>query len=151
MENASKALIIAGAILVSIVIITLGVMIVTNVTDTINNSSNLSEQEILAYNQPFQAYEGTRSGTQVKALFEKIRTHNNAYIDDKSKQIEIVNGDATTKTTVSDTGFTSSDVSEAKKNILSGKTYKITLGYDENSGLIIAVGYDDKKPTTSGT
>ena len=50
MENASKALIIAGSILVSIVIITLGVMIVNNVRDTINNNSNLSAQEVISYN-----------------------------------------------------------------------------------------------------
>ena len=46
MENASKALIIAGSILVSIVIITLGVMIVSNVTETIQKNSSLTEQEI---------------------------------------------------------------------------------------------------------
>ena len=84
MENASKALIIAGSILVSIVIITLGVMIVTNVTDTIQKNSSLSEQEISTYNQPFEAYLGTKSGTQARALCDKIRNHNNANTDDET-------------------------------------------------------------------
>ena len=87
MENASKALIIAGSILVSIVIITLGVMIVTNVTDTIQKNSSLSEQEISTYNQPFEAYLGTKSGTQARALCDKIRNHNNANTDDETRQI----------------------------------------------------------------
>ena len=46
MENASKALIIAGAILLAIVIISLGLIVVNNVRNVTDNT-NLSEQEIL--------------------------------------------------------------------------------------------------------
>ena len=46
MENASKALIIAGAILLSILIISLGILIFSQAQDTIN-SINMSEQEIM--------------------------------------------------------------------------------------------------------
>lgn len=150
MENASKALIIAGSILVSIVIITLGVMIVSNVMDTINNSSNLSEQEILAYNSPFEAYLGTKSGTQVRALCDKIRNHNNANVDDVSRQIKIIttdgggDGDATKITAAPTTAVTASNVNDIKSGIKAGNTYTITLGYDANSGLVVAVGIKGK-------
>lgn len=150
MENASKALIIAGAILVSIVIITLGVMIVTNVTDTINNSSNLSEQEILAYNSPFEAYEGTKSGTQAKALCDKIRNHNNANVDDPTRQIQVkAETDATTITAATETKVEASVVNGVKSQLKAGKTYTITFGYDANSGLIVAAGITEKKASSS--
>ena len=45
MENASKALIIAGAILLSILLITLGIMIFGQAQDTVNNSG-MSQAEI---------------------------------------------------------------------------------------------------------
>lgn len=144
MENASKALIIAGSILVSIVIITLGVMIVTNVTDTIQKNSSLSEQEISTYNQPFEAYLGTRSGTQARALCDKVRNHNNANVDDFSRQIELIEGDASTKTAAPTATITAKSVNDIKTKLKAGKTYDITLGYDANSGLVVAVGIKAK-------
>ena len=147
MENASKALIIAGSILVSIVIITLGVMIVSNVTDTINNSSNLSEQELLAYNSPFEAYLGTRSGTQVKALCDKVRTHNNANVDDSTRNIRVVYpGDAPANGEKAlDANVEASAVNTIKTQIKSGKTYTVSFSYDPNSGLIVGAYINDKK------
>ena len=145
MENASKALIIAGAILVSIIIISLGVMIVTNVTDLIQNQSNLSEQEIETYNQPFQAYLGTKSGTQVRALCDKVRSHNNANVDDYSRQIKLIEGDATSTVAAPDALITAAEVNAIRDKIKAGKTYTVTLGYDANSGLVVAVGITEKK------
>ncbi|NLC88057.1 MAG: hypothetical protein GX682_04710 [Clostridiaceae bacterium] len=145
MENASKALIIAGSILISIVIITLGVMIVGNVTDTIQKNSNLSEQEISTYNQPFEAYLGTKSGTQVRSLCDKVRNHNNASIDDVTRQIVLQEGDASNVTAATETAVTASAVNTIKQNIKQGKTYTISLGYDANSGLVVAVGIEEKK------
>ena len=144
MENASKALIIAGSILVSIVIITLGVMIVTNVTDTIQKNSSLSEQEISTYNQPFEAYLGTKSGTQARALCDKIRNHNNANTDDETRQIIVMEGDASSVTEAPDTAVPAATINTFKSNLKAGKTYTITLGYDANSGLVVAVGIEEK-------
>ncbi|MEE0865899.1 MAG: hypothetical protein U0L98_03780, partial [Clostridia bacterium] len=58
MENASKALIIAGAILLAILIISLGILIFSQAQDTVG-SVNMSEQEMMAFNNKFTAYEGT--------------------------------------------------------------------------------------------
>ena len=49
MENASKALIIAGAILLAILLISLGIMIFNQAQDTVNNSG-MSQAEITAFN-----------------------------------------------------------------------------------------------------
>ena len=145
MENASKALIIAGSILVSIVIITLGVMIVSNVKDTIQKSSSLSEQEIATYNQPYDAYLGTKSGTQARALCELVKNHNNANTDDESRQIVVQESDASGVTAAPTAQVTAASVDAIRAKIKAGKTYTISLGYDKNSGLVVAVGIVEKK------
>ena len=59
MENASKALIIAGAILISILIIAIGMYIYTNSQASITNAtSQMSTQEKAAFNQTWTTYEG---------------------------------------------------------------------------------------------
>ena len=90
MENASKALIIAGAILLSILIISLGLMVYNQAKETIG-SVNLSQQEIEAFNSKFTAYENTRvSGAKVNALIQTVISSNQAEIDaNTGKVIEI--------------------------------------------------------------
>lgn len=61
MENASKALIIAGAILLSIAIIGIGMAVFQMASGTIS-SANMSAQEIEAYNSEFSKYEGKVNG-----------------------------------------------------------------------------------------
>ncbi len=76
MENASKALIIAGAILISILIIGLGVL-VFNMASSTTQRVNLNSQEAEAHNQQFSAYFGNRrSSTEVKNLMSAIRSNN---------------------------------------------------------------------------
>ena len=76
MENASKALIIAGAILLSILIISLGIIIFTQAQDTID-SINMSEQEIMAFNNKFLPYQGESvRGSQVNALSQAVLSNN---------------------------------------------------------------------------
>ena len=57
MENASKALIIAGAILLSILIISLGIMVYNNAKNTVGSAS-LDKQEIQTFNSDFEKYVG---------------------------------------------------------------------------------------------
>lgn len=78
MENASKALIIAGAILISILIVGLGVIIYNNVSG-IASGTNLDAQEITAHNSPFEGYFGSYvSGSNVKALLTQVQANNSA-------------------------------------------------------------------------
>ena len=60
MENASKALIIAGAILLAILLISLGIMIFNQAQDTVDNSG-MSQAEITAFNNKFLKYEGNQT------------------------------------------------------------------------------------------
>ena len=51
MENATKALLIAAAVLVAILIISLGLVVYNMAAETVNNSANLSEYEIQSFNE----------------------------------------------------------------------------------------------------
>lgn len=76
MENASKALIIAGAILISIVLITLGVVIIGQ-GQSVVNSSNMDDQQVSTWNQKFTQYEGSSvSGGNVNALINAVISNN---------------------------------------------------------------------------
>ena len=76
MENASKALIIAGAILISILIISLGVLVYNQASSTVNKA-NLNSQEAQAQNSKFESYFGTDvTATEVKNLLSEVRTNN---------------------------------------------------------------------------
>lgn len=75
MENASKALIIAGAILLAILLISLGIMIFNQAQDTVNNSG-MTQAEVTTFNNKFLKYEGKQKGAVVKSLINEIKAAN---------------------------------------------------------------------------
>lgn len=130
MENASKALIIAGAILISILIISFGVIILGQGGDVIKNA-NMSDAEIVAYNGKFEAYEGTAvRGSNVKQLIKITYQHNIQNKNDSSKQVLIKLGN----TEIVKTGATPT---KDDSGILSGKTYIVKCNYADTSGGLI--------------
>ena len=136
MENASKALIIAGAILLSIAIIGIGMYVYQMAAGTLEKT-NLSAQQVTAYNADFDKYEGKQMGSTVRGLVDVIRNHN-AYDDDLSHQIIFSVGTALDGGTVADdnaAGTTSSDLSTLKSQISAGGRYNITFQYT-SGGLI---------------
>lgn len=143
MENASKALIIAGAILLSILIIGIGMFIYNQAAQTIQKA-NLSGQEVTAYNREFEQYEGTRSGSDAKALCDLVRNHNNQYIDDVSRHVAITDAEQSANVPApsddSAKATIATGISTVKSGIKAGKTYKITFAYDSHSGLITQIG-----------
>lgn len=149
MENASKALIIAGAILLAIAIIGVGMFVFQSVQGTIQDKANFSQEEIEAYNGEFEPYIGAKkNGSQVKSLCDKVRAHNQTAVD-PSKLIAIVQGQATDPTpapsdeNAKDT--TAAEINKLKGTILSGKTYSVTVGYDKDSALITQIGIEEVK------
>lgn len=142
MENASKALIIAGAILLSILIIGLGMAIYQQAAGAMNGA-NMDPTKIQAYNSEFLNYEGTQSGTQVRALLDTVRSHNLAHTDDPSLNVTVMTSTAAGVTAAPTAVVTATDVNNVnnvKKTINAGKTYTVDFGYDANSGFIVAVG-----------
>lgn len=92
MENASKALLIAGAILLAILIIAIGMFIYNSAQSTVNDSmTSLSTQEIDAFNNQFISYEGQQTGSNVKALIGRLVANANTYTEEEGKvpQVEV--------------------------------------------------------------
>jgi len=98
MENASKALIIAGAILLAILLISLGILIFNQAQDTVNNSG-MSQAEIAAFNNKFVKYEGkSQSGSVAKSVINEVLA-SNADSNNSERRIVIwLNGSAITST-----------------------------------------------------
>ncbi len=142
MENASKALIIAGSILISILIIGVGVMIFGNVSD-IFKTGTVDEQAVQTYNEPFTRYGGSQiTGSQVKALCEAIRNHNLTYATDESKLITLTQSGAATDRKASEApgdAAKTNTISGIKNGIKSGYTYNVQFGYDPTTGYITNV------------
>lgn len=139
MENASKALIIAGAILLSILIIGLGMLMFNQAKEAITGTG-IDDQKVATYNAQFDNYMGTNvNGTKVRSLYETVRNHNITTQDDDSLIISI-NGEST-----------ASGLNSAKAGIKAGKTYDVKVpddGYDKNTGYIINITVTENGKTT---
>ena len=86
MENASKALIIAGAILLSILIIAIGIYIFNGANSTVVNSmQSMTTSEIEAFNNQFIQYDGKQSGSNLKSLVGRLIANANTYKDERQK------------------------------------------------------------------
>lgn len=142
MENASKALIIAGAILLSILIISLGIMVYNNAKSTVGDA-NLDSETIQTFNSKFTMYTGSGiSAAKANSLIEAVNA-NNATGDDKiaiSFDSSITNTDYTgtyTPPTVSEAnGVTSVSLYGSCTATLSNtNTYDISYG-QSTSGMI---------------
>ena len=131
MENASKALIIAGAILLAILLISLGIMIFNQAQDTVTNSG-MTEAELTSFNNKFLKYEGDEvKGTMVKSMMQEVKAANQNASDGVSITVNL-------KASASAAAAAITDTSEIKTN----HTYKVTMAYDGNNRInVINVTY----------
>lgn len=129
MENATKALLIAAAVLIAILIISLGIVIYNQASETIN-SVNMSRQEIQAFNDQFLKYDGTgKRGTEVNAL---LKTALNNNMTERSG-----NSGADTAKCVEITGDGAINVEAGTMTrVDSSKVYTITVAQDGEGGLV---------------
>ena len=121
MENASKALIIAGAILLAILIIGLGVYIYRQAAGVIDTGT-MDQLVVSQFNAQFEPYLGNNvSGSNVKQLIKIINASNRAK-EDLPVTIEV-------------------DGEEVKNDskIKSGNTYKVESSSEGNKA-----GYIEK-------
>ena len=76
MENATKALIIAAAILIAIVLISLGVYVLGIGQRSIQNA-DMTGTEVTTFNAKFESYAGTNvMGSKVNALLNAVAASN---------------------------------------------------------------------------
>lgn len=162
MENASKALLIAGAILLSILIIAIGMSIYNSASSTINDSvSSMSTQEKDAFNNQFTSYENAQTGSKVKSLIGVLIANAKVYEDEVAKIPTLtvvdkatVKGNNANKqmnaTKPAEAGSTNAYVTSIGiiRNELEEKhTYWVEMVYSSESGLIneIKVYYNSDK------
>ena len=89
MENASKALLIAGAILIVIVLISIGMLIVNSTNDVTEQATTTAQgQAIQTFNSQFTQYEGTQKGSTVKNLYQSVQASNAANRDSGERQVQ---------------------------------------------------------------
>ncbi len=163
MENASKALIIAGAILLSILIIGLG-MGVYNSSKSAVGGANLDAAELRAHNSQFTAYEGRQKGSEVSALIGTIQTNNNSYedrkisveyrtassfYDDQSGDLDFENEADPTDATFKLDDDEDATLAQIRNKLKPSTTYKVTL-LTNDEGLITFCGIEVYKSKTGG-
>ena len=145
MENASKALIIAGAILLSILIIGLGMFIYQQAYGAMSKI-NLNEQQVQTINSKFTNYgsEGTKiNGTTARALCETVKSYNRATAEDESQYVTVTTG-ATPNTTINADNLDTVNgaIDTVESGLKAGKTYTLHFGYDNASALIIGISLE---------
>ncbi len=156
MENASQALIIAGAILLAILIIAIGMYLYNSASATITDSlTNMSTQEIEAYNNQFESYKGKQTGSQISSLCGRLIANANTYKDETDKVPTVV----CTQITQSGTGIEDATYTEVgdtnlqdyldklatiKNRIENKHAYYVDLSFDR-TGLIgtVTINYND--------
>ena len=81
MENMSKAVIIAGAVLIAILLIGIGIALLNSSTPVVDQASeNINSQAVHMFNSKFETYFGERvSGAKVKAFISKVIANNSKY------------------------------------------------------------------------
>lgn len=116
MENASKALLIAGAILIAILLIAIGMMVYNSASGVVDSAaSNMSSQEKTMFNKQWTIYEGTQSGSVANEIVTAIRTNNS---DDDNPDITL-NGSET-----------------IEMDITRQSTYDVEVDIDQDTGLV---------------
>ena len=139
MENASKALIIAGSILIAILIISLGLMVFNTMSNSVKNNTSLDKQTISAFNSRLEPYIGeTRPGSQVNTLRQvAISINNNAKVQGGSLQYVnmTIDGKSVTSYNRESNVVTIGTESQPTVKAEPGKFYKVEGTYSSN-GLI---------------
>lgn len=128
MENASKALLIAGSVLIVILLIGVGMLIYSRATGVIDTAAtSMNAQEIQAFNSQFTPYEGNQKGSSIRSLISKVIASNASY--DDSRKVSI-NGSSDADT-----------LSNYSKEINTAKSYTVSFtGF--NNGMITGIAIE---------
>ena len=119
MENASKALIIAGAILLSILIISLGIMIFNQARNALD-TNQMDAVAIQQFNEKFTQYEGDNiRGGQVNSLLQSV-VANNMQEDDDARKVEV------------DGAITLDQNASSVNKVPTGAVYNVSISISDN-------------------
>lgn len=135
MENATKALLIAAAVLIAILLISLGVGVFNTASEQMSGA-DLTEYEMQQFNDKFVNYEGTsKTGSEVNALLETVFTHNMAQ-EDASTRVGITFSGTTGKPTGWTDVATTNKPTASYKKVSTGNSFEVSLSYNTKTGLV---------------
>lgn len=137
MENAVKALLIAAAVIIAIVLITLGMNLLNTGSEQIDNV-DFSEYEIEQFNGKFRKFEGESvSGSEVNTLITTVFNHNNQQEDASTRVKLTVTGAGAGEDGV--TIETTDTSTSSPKKVATGYRYKVECVYSSSSKLITEI------------
>lgn len=91
MENASKALMFAGTILITLMVISAVVFMYRDLTSVKRQESeNQKVEEIAEFNKSFESYEKDLKGAQIFSLANKITDYNTKYVQNMDEGYEAI-------------------------------------------------------------
>lgn len=147
MENASKALLIAGAIIITLGIISIAVMIYSGARGLVSNS-NIDSTVVTAHNARFSEYIGDFNGSQVKTCISTVlaNNYNEGTLPEYKVEVSVKEGNVITEYVKFDDP--SNKVGSGKKqvcdnistNIKSNNSYSGDVEYSPN-GVITKIEF----------
>ena len=82
MDNASKALIMAGAVLIAVILVSLGMLLISSGQTQVEDAINMSDANaVAAYNNQFLQFQGEQRGTAVIQLINRAISSNEKHIE----------------------------------------------------------------------
>lgn len=116
MENASKALIIAGAILIVLVIISISIVFFNSTKRNVEETTDKTRAELInIFNSEFRIYDGKQNAANVIEILVKVKTFNSTH---PQHQIRV---------NLSKNGITYPNTPTLQKMIDYQKTYNIKM------------------------
>lgn len=86
MENTTKALLIAGGIIICVLLVSVGIFVYSNSENKVISAvSSMSTTEKEAYNSKYMLYDGNQTGSDIKQLIGKLIANSNSNKDNLAK------------------------------------------------------------------
>lgn len=136
MENATKALLISASVLITMLIISLGLVIYNKAAETANRV-NMSEYEIQAFNEKFDKYNGEKyTGSEVMAMIKMVFNHNRMQVAEGTDNKVLVKNENKTILDGDDTSMPTSKYMPSTAEL-----YDIYVYHDSKTGLVNNIMY----------
>ena len=139
MENASKALLIAGAVLIVIVLISIGMMIVQQGQGVGDQVAEISgNQATTSFNSTFTKYQGSQKGSSIKTLLEEVSTNNVTALKTSQHIIKVTIKDDVAKLNIEATDD-SQILTQTASKIVTSARYDVVMDGKDSEGFINSI------------
>ena len=139
MKSTSRAVVVAGAIMIAILLVAIGMYTYNSASSTITDSmSSFAAQEVQAFNNNFESYGGEQRGSNVNALITRLIANAKTYHDESTKVPDVYGPEdviAQKSPVDEECEIYIDNLTKFKNSIDSKKNYNIEFSYG-STGLI---------------